>query len=394
MRHLVLLLAIGCTPTFDSPTGQAALPLTLSVSPLAPSAPVTLTVQGANPGATVYYAVGSLGTWCPAGTAPVCVDLAATPAVLGTATATASGEATLTLTTPGSLTPGDTWYFQAGANPSALMKSQVVSRRVSQPCAFGTELASTDVPGFLYDADRITHDGATVMVSTGTGLLHLDEDLLPTGTTISLPLGGNHGVRFDPVSDRLYVYTTNTSAMVAKVNPYTGTVDVGPVPTGGTTGGGFTDAAGHLHLTNRTSAGAREFDPSLTPLGSWGTGGSALSQDLELSADGKFAYRTFWPTVDGFRFSAPGRPYLGSVSPPAVPGSTFHDMTVGLEGTVYLVDRGGKRIVALAKDGDVLGEFSTAPQEPTSADWNPDAHALYVAFTATSGPSVGKYCGY
>lgn len=118
MRMLALFLLPLSVDAF-------AGPLTLSVSDMVAGERTTFTVEGADPGRTVYFGRAStLGTGpCPPLLNGVCLDLVA-PSLMGAIAADATGSASLTIRLPPNLPVGAAQSFQAAqGGPNAAVSN-------------------------------------------------------------------------------------------------------------------------------------------------------------------------------------------------------------------------------------------------------------------------------
>lgn len=169
---LILALLAACAEPL--PTAQTDVasppPVALSVGALTAGSPATLTVRGADPGATVYFGYGDgIGRpKCPAVLLGACYELAH-PWLLGTVTADRSGLASLDIDVPAWVPDGSLGFFQAVAVGRIGWASPVVRALVSAPpdCTqvlddFWTEAASIM-------SCRVDSDCGTVLGGTSCG---------------------------------------------------------------------------------------------------------------------------------------------------------------------------------------------------------------------------------
>ncbi|MCB9682645.1 MAG: hypothetical protein H6733_14360 [Alphaproteobacteria bacterium] len=378
-------------------------PLHLAVTALLPGEALELLVEDATPGATVYVLAGHPGTWCPAVLGGSCMDLAPAPSVVGSAVASLDGIATVTVTPPVSLPVGSTWSFQAGSEPMALRKSQVVDRTVPAPCTFGDVLA--DVPmGAPHDQDNIDGDRDDhVIVGEGGDIVLRDFDLGLTGIDYPSPYAfANHAFDYDGWTHTLVIYQYySPTPRLRRIDPLTG-ADVGAeVTTTLNFGNGYVDRFGNLNVVNRAARGVYTFDTSFAHTDTWagvGLGGNGV--DVVRNVDSTRAYKVSGTVgggqvLDVYDLTLHGLPWLGSYSLPSVPGSIYLDLTIDENETLYLTDRANGIVYALASDGTMLGAIATPGEVPHSLHWNRDAHALYASYVVSSGVyALRKYCGW
>jgi hypothetical protein len=194
MRSVLLLVLVSCgveedlgdprpfdavLPTVSSlPRTQAALPLPLTVEPLVAGWDVRLRVNGADPGDTVWFGRGAApgaGPCIPS--LGVCLGIEGPVDLLGTATADASGEASLLLRLPARLPLVDVHLQAVAGGGGVAQLSEVVTAPVVEAaedldgdgwCGGAACLDPLAQPGDCNDDDPAAHPGQTAYFETPT----------------------------------------------------------------------------------------------------------------------------------------------------------------------------------------------------------------------------------
>ena len=125
MWRCLLILAVGCgveqPSEIDAPTpeaGELRSDLTLTAEDVTWGGEATYSVSGAEPGATVYFLLSTVGEGdgdCPVAAAPdLCLGILSPTKPLGSAVADDSGVAEVFVPIPDLCAVGRTAYVQAG----------------------------------------------------------------------------------------------------------------------------------------------------------------------------------------------------------------------------------------------------------------------------------------
>lgn len=184
MTRLVALvpwILAACAPSPEAQVdGALPPPPVLDVTDLLPGQPLTLTVHGAVPGASVAFAASTQGPGsgpCPPQLRGSCLGVAAPAVLLGARFADASGVATLTVTAPASLPGGASPAFQAAQAPQHGAPSEL-SNVVQRTVPLADVPFTTDD---IVDTATVPWDVTTASTSVvHTGSLAGDAGLLVT----------------------------------------------------------------------------------------------------------------------------------------------------------------------------------------------------------------------
>jgi DNA-binding beta-propeller fold protein YncE len=266
------------------------------------------------------------------------------------------------------------------------------------PCgAFGTTVGeatfSDPQSAQINDANRITvtPDAVLVLVTVNTlpRLFRIDHALQTLGSPTAFLPGGNMGISYDPLDDVVFGYATATADV--QLTKYSGdglTLLAGPLSTGATSGAGFVDQQGHLHVVMPVGAGFREYDATLTFVGAWGNQ-AVGGRDAEIDR----ATNTAWhATVTGLKaFDLSTRGLIGSFQPPGV---TPDALAIDDHGTLYVVDNAGRTVYAFRSDGSQLGSFTLPGEDPRSVAFDSYSRHLLIGLNGTTTSTLRAVCAY
>lgn len=210
MRPLLVLLAASCATATSSPLPPPGQLPWLTLSPFTPGADLTITVEGADPGETVYLLLGDEeavdGGPCPDALAGGCVDIRGNARLFLQATADADGVLSTTLG-PIPDAPG----FQACFQPVLLRGP--ASREGNVVC--GTVGDDADGDG-IPDATDLC-DGDDALDLDGDGVPDACDDLVVRAGGLVLHLDARAGLTLD--GDRVTAWADQSGSGTVVAQP-------------------------------------------------------------------------------------------------------------------------------------------------------------------------------